>query len=146
MLHLFKAIVGTARIPQRIVRTTLCAVWRPSQPSHYNSRDLADELRRRQLSLSGQKGRDNLTDMVRSMATAPRADPADQSESDSEFLHDFLDLFMAFPRPEKRRPDQPSFLAVLALRVHSSPQGHFCEVKLTVYKTVRSHFGLKDSM
>ena len=85
MLHLFKAIVGTARIPQRIVRTTLCAVWRPSQPSHYNSRDLADELRRRQLSLSGQKGRDNLmTDMVISMATAPRADPADQSESDSD--------------------------------------------------------------
>ena len=84
MLHLFKAIVGTARIPQRIVRTTLCAVWRPSQPSQYNSRDVADELRRRQLSLSGQKGRDNLTDMVRSRADAHYANPADQGESDSE--------------------------------------------------------------
>ena len=103
MLHLFKAIVGTARIPQRIVRTTLCAVWRPSQPSHYNSRDLADELRRRQLSLSGQKGRDNLmTDMVRSMATAPRADPADQSESDSDVPPETP------PHPLNLHPETPS--------------------------------------
>jgi hypothetical protein len=52
--------------------------------SHYNRRDLADELRVRQLSLSRQKGRDNLTDMVGSRADAHYANPADQSESVSE--------------------------------------------------------------
>ena len=59
MLHLFKATVGTARISQRIVRKPLCALWRlgliTHSQSHYNRRDLADEVRVRQLSLSGQK-------------------------------------------------------------------------------------------
>ncbi len=93
MLHLFKATVGTACISQRIVRTPLCALWRlgliTHSQSHYNRRDLADEVRLRQLSLSGQKRCDNLTDMVRSMADAHYANPADQGESDSEFLGEF---------------------------------------------------------
>ncbi len=76
MLHLFKATVGTSRISQRIVRTSLSALWRLGLT--------ADELRVRQLSLSGEKGRDNLTDMVRSRADAHYANPADQGESDSE--------------------------------------------------------------